>query len=89
MSHEKVRSLRSARLRDPATLKAVANWFRWARAALALTREQIATRIECSPRSYYAWETGEAAPPTTAYFAVKELLAAELNLDSSGRLRVA
>lgn len=83
-----IRPTAKARLRDPATRREVANWFRSARNILGLTRIELAERIGASTRAIYAWEKGEAAAPTDAYFAIRALLA-EHGRDSQGRIRVA
>jgi len=72
---------------DRAHRRVAANWFRSARCVLGLSCDEIAAAIGWSPRAYLNWETGRAAAPTDAYFAVRALLA-EHGRDSSGKLRV-
>jgi transcriptional regulator with XRE-family HTH domain len=59
--------------------KRIGEWLREARKTQGqFSQEKAAGKVGTTARTLYAWETGEAAPPTDTFFALVALYGADI-----------
>lgn len=88
MAHPNMRSVTLRALKDPAIAEESAAWFAMARSTLVLSGWEMAEAVGVSERTWWAWESGDAAAPHRAAIVVRRLLN-DAQLTSTGKIKCA